>query len=291
MGRRLLIWTAALLGAALPAAAQDETPPVAVALADGSRLVGRIVEEDAEALTIATESGLRVRIERAKVVSIERVLPRAARGDPHDSRLMFAPSGRPLRRGDGYFSDHYVVFPGVAYGLTDHVGVGGGVSIVPGVGLDEQLFYFAPQVGARFSDRFAATAGALYARGGEGFAAAIVFGVAALGSSDRSLSVGIGLGGARDGDGEDFRWRDEPILMFGGKLRLSNNLALVSENWIFVGSPASEQPFGLALRFFGDRLSADVGVILVGEVLEEGFPVPWLSFSYRFGKANGRAAR
>jgi hypothetical protein len=45
----------------------------------------------------------------------------------------------------------------------------------------------------------------------------------------------------------------------------------------------SEQPFALGLRFLGDRLSADVGVILVGELIDEGFPVPWLSVSYHFG--------
>ena len=38
-----------------------------------------------------------------------------------------------------------------------------------------------------------------------------------------------------------------------------------------------------------ERLSADRGVILGGVVLEEGLPVPWLSFTYHFG--NGRAAR
>lgn len=49
-----------------------------------------------------------------------------------------------------------------------------------------------------------------------------------------------------------------------------------------LGEKLSDQPFGVALRFFGDRISADVGMIFVGEVIEEGFPVPWLSFSYHF---------
>ena len=55
--------------------------------------------------------------------------------------------------------------------------------------------------------------------------------------------------------------------MLGGNIRLSNNIALVSENWFITGGDFSlgEQPFALALRFFGDRLAADVGAILVGE--------------------------
>jgi hypothetical protein len=77
--------------------------------------------------------------------------------------------------------------------------------------------------------------------------------------------------------------------MVGGNLQLSNSLALVSENWLLLGRDfeLSRQPFGLALRFFGDRISADVGVILVGEVLKEGLPIPWLSFSYHFGPSRG----
>ena len=66
---------------------------------------------------------------------------------------MFAPSGRPLRKGDGYFSDHYVIFPGFAYGVTDNLSVSGGVSIVPGLGLDEQVLYLSSSVGWRLSTK------------------------------------------------------------------------------------------------------------------------------------------
>jgi len=63
-------------------------------------------------------------------------------------------------------------------------------------------------------------------------------------------------------------------------------MALVSENWFITGEDwgLGQQPFGIAIRFFGDRVAADVGLILIGEVLEEGFPIPWLSFVYNFGR-------
>ena len=68
-----------------------------------------------------------------------------------------------------------------------------------------------------------------------------------------------------------------------------------SASWLILGKEfdLSQQPFGLNLRFFSGRISADVGFVLVAEILEEGFPVPWLSFSYHFGpsrRASGRSS-
>jgi hypothetical protein len=205
--------------------------------------------------------------------------------DPNYSRLLFAPTGRPLRKGDGYFSDHELVFPGFSYGLTDNVSVSGGVSTIPGLGLSEQLVYFSPKIGVGLSDRAAVSVGALLAGvGGAGDdlgTLGIAFAVGTFGSRDHSLTAGLGL--AREmGD----RFADtEPILMVGGQTRLSRSIALVSENWLVLDGEVSlsEQPFGLALRFFHGRLSADVGVVLVGELLDEGFPLPWVSFTYHFG--------
>jgi hypothetical protein len=208
----------------------------------------------------------------------------AAPSDPNYSRLMFAPTGRPLRQGDGYFSDHELVFPGFSYGLTDNVSVSGGVSTIPGLGLSQQLVYFSPKVGFELSDRAAVSIGALAAGvGGDNDLGTfgIAFAVGTFGSRDHSLTAGLGL--ARElGD----RFADtEPILMVGGQTRLSRSIALVSENWLVLDGevPLSEQPFGLALRFFNGRLSADVGVVIVGELIDDGYPLPWVSFTYHFG--------
>ena len=208
----------------------------------------------------------------------------AASSDPNYSRLMFAPTGRPLRQGDGYFSDHELVFPGFSYGITDNVSVSGGVSTIPGLGLSEQLVYFSPKVGFELSDRAAVSIGALAAGvGGDDDLGTlgIAFAVGTFGSRNHSLTAGLGL--ARElGD----RFADtEPILMIGGQTRLSRSIALVSENWLVLDGevPLSEQPFGLALRFFNGRLSADVGVVIVGELVDDGYPLPWVSFTYHFG--------
>ena len=286
----LLVLCGFLAGTFGSAAAADRV--IAVALRDGSRLVGRIVSEDATSLTVATSDGLEVVVPRASVVSMTDVGEdgRSISVDPNYSRLLFAPTGRPLKRGDGYFSDYELLFPGVAFGLTDNISLAGGVSVIPGVGLDQQLFYVSPKVGFNLGDRASVAVGALLAGAGGGDddseSAYIGFAVGTFGSPKSSLTFGLGLGDTSSAFSDAV-----PIVMVGGTATVSRHLALVTESWLFLGDDfrLSEQPFGVGVRLFGDRLSADVGLILVGELLDEGFPLPWLSVTYHFGKtsANG----
>ncbi len=276
--------TVALAGVALAETASNEE--VWIRLKDGSRVAGRIVEEKDGQIEVTTPAGGRLRIART---AVESILPRLAGDDlpdPNDSRLFFAPTGRPLRKGIGQFTVHELMFPGVSYGLTDNVTLMGGFSILPGLSLEEQLVYFAPKIGARVSERFAVSAGYLFARvAEEGFrdGAGIGFAVATYGGAENSLTAGLGVAHS-GGDAT-------PILMVGGQARLGRRLFFLSENWLILSGEVGlgEQPFSAGLRFCGDRVSVDFGLILVGELIEEGFPMPWLAFSYRFG-SNPRQA-
>jgi hypothetical protein len=308
--RTLSLAVTLLLAAAVCLGAEEAPPPgeVRVRLTDGNQVAGRVVSETEAEIEIVTPAGARMFIPRRAIESIERVAGRediagkehqkaepqldatiptkdAAFPDPNDSRLFFAPTGRPLRRGTGQFTDHYVLFPGLSYGLTDNLTVMGGLSLIPGVSFDEQLFYVAPKLGARISDSLALAAGYLFVRaGGEGFenGAGIGFAVATYGGPNYSLTGGYGLA---HGNGEP-----KSILMIGGEARLSRRLFFLSENWFILDRDIriGEQPFSAGLRICGDRLSVDLGLILVAEVLEEGFPIPWLSVSYQFGSARKR---
>lgn len=278
---------------------------VAVDLKDGSRLLGEIVSRDEETLTLQLSGGTALRVPRTSVASVEpcaRPEP-LERSDPNATRLLFTPTGRPLPRGGGYFSDHYVVFPGFAYGVSDHFSLGGGISTVPGLGLGEQLYYVAPRLAWQASPKLAISTGTLYAAGGgSDEALALVYGVVTLGAPARSFSAGLAVGGTREAEWEwtgdatthrrRWHWRSAPILMLGGSLQLSPRVGLVSENWLFLGErfDLAQQPFALALRLGGNRLSADVGFVVVPAVLDEGVPLPWLSITYHFGPSRGRDA-
>ena len=230
-------------------------------------------------------------------------------GDPNDSRLMFAPTARPLGKGNGYFSDHYVLFPGFAYGLTRNLSIAGGVSTIPGLGFDQQLFYVSTSAGFQLKDQTAVAVGGFVAASRPNLdldiGAGALYGVSTFGPPDRSLSLGLAMVIVRNSEfytgpaGEDlgsrstWRFRDAPALMVGGSLRLARPLSLISESWLFLGKDfdLSQQPFGLALRFFSGRISADVGLVIVPDLLAEGYPLPWLSFSYHFGPSRSRSSQ
>jgi hypothetical protein len=114
---------------------------------------------------------------------------------------------------------------------------------------------------------------------------------------DLSLTLGIGLSYYRykntnndtnstleQNSWSEFLFNKYPVLVAGGNIRLSNHLALISENWL-LSDPAvkiSQQPFGIALRIIGNRFAADIGFIIVGEIIKQGIPIPWLSLIYNY---------
>ena len=262
MGARIAgvcVLCVALLGGGPSTADDVGSELVVVALRDGSRLVGTVVAEDEATVTFRTTSGLELKLARADIDSRGPVPPAAGAGgpdstkpelsDPNDTRLMFAPTGRPLRKGDGYFSDHYVIFPGFAYGVTDNVSVSGGVSIVPGLGLDEQALYVSSSVGWRLSKKAAFSLGGLFATGTEtSEAGAMLFGVGEL-RLERSLPEPRARPRRDPGGGVLLRrqrgttcaaescwsFRDAPVLMVGGTFRVGKRLSLVTESWLFLG--------------------------------------------------------
>jgi hypothetical protein len=202
-----------------------------------------------------------------------------------DTRLFLAPTGRPLRGGEGYFSDHWIFFTGAAYGVNDNFTLAGGVSVIPFIGLDEQAMYFTPKAGLRLGDRAAVSVGGLFARvGNEDDTLKVGYAVTTFGTSDHSLTAGVGVGQAGDSD-------TEPMLMVGGSTRLSKRIALMTENWFF---PSGDfQLLSGGLRFRGGRLTVDLAFLTSPDAFEDldGVPlIPWLSFSYHFDGRGERAA-
>ena len=100
--------------------------------------------------------------------------------------------------------------------------------------------------------------------------------VATYGSPYHSVTAGLGWGYA----GKSVS--NEPILVLGGEYQLSNNVKLVTENWVPPQSSVALMMFGV--RFFGDHLAADFALMHPAGSDISGFPfLPWVGIVYNFG--------
>ncbi|HEX8359347.1 MAG TPA: hypothetical protein VF613_04540 [Longimicrobium sp.] len=281
---RVLAVLCALAGAfAAPERAHAQTPlPAAsdtlreIHLADGSVLIGRIEAVAGDRVTIVTQAGVRVELDRAQIRSALPVRVRegrVVREDPTGTRLFFAPTGRSLAAGEGYFGVYELFFPFLTYGVTDRFTMAAGTPVVPGaIG---EFAYVAPKLTVIRSERLNVGTG-IFAGFAEGELGGIAYGVGTWGDRDNAFSGGVGFA---FGDGEFF---DQPIVMLGGEMRAGPQLKLLTENYIIPGEAGALLSGGV--RFFGERISADAGVgALIGNDGAECC-LPLVNFVYTFGR-------
>ncbi|MCJ7801960.1 MAG: hypothetical protein MUP82_06345, partial [Candidatus Marinimicrobia bacterium] len=93
-----------------------------------------------------------------------------------------------------------------------------------------------------------------------------------------SLLIGWGYGHSNG----DWELMDRPIVVLAGNFRVSNTIAIVTENWFPPDLEFGQFPFMVAGRFFGKRIAVDIGAIIILDVLSEGMPIPIINFTYHF---------
>ena len=203
--------------------------------------------------------------------------------DPNRTRLFFAPTGRMLAKGEGSFSDTYLLLVGVNGGVTSNFTIGGGMSLIPSQNPINNIFYLTPKVGLFERPNFALAAGALVGFAGfEGIDAknrsfGILYGAGSMGSTDNHVDVGAGwgyAGGSISG---------QPALMIGGATRISRRVSLLTENY-YLPAIDKQGVISYGMRFFGEKLSVDLAFLNdVGPDATFLFPgVPYVSFSVKF---------
>ncbi len=254
-----------------------------IRLRDGSLLVGRIVADQGATLTVQTQAGLTLTLQREQVVSITQRSGRVVDGqvwpqDPHATRLFFAPTARAIPRGEGYFGVYELFFPFVSYGLTDRFTISAGTPIVPEyIG---QIFYFAPKYefmrapGANAAVGLLAVVAPDEALDGS---AGLIYGVGTFGSPDGSVTVGATVPFVASTDDSDLG--NDPVFMIGAEARTGMRTKLISENYFVPGEGALVSG---GMRFFGERLSADFGVGLAVGGSGTGCCLPLVNFVYSF---------
>lgn len=252
----------------------DSTKKQILSGIDGSMLVGHTVRIQNDTLWFQSEFGL-FSIPYAKIKSILplSVSEKFRFSNPHTTRLFFAPTGEMLEKGQGYFQDIFLFFVGGAYGISPHVTMGGGVSLIPGT--SQQLYYLTPKIGFPIHPNIKLALGTLWAGvTDETEHVGIHYGVISIRESEANFTLGLGYGYAGS------QIAKHPVGIIGGLKRISQRLALVSENWFLHGSSPVTS---LGIRFLGEKLAVDLAFVRPLEMDLKGLPaIPYVDFAVIF---------
>lgn len=240
----------------------------------GSTIIGRVNRVAGDSVEVETAGG-RMTLARSSIVSVT-VRPASAIRDgeywvqnPNTSRLLFGPTGQMLKKGDGYVAGFELFFLGGAYGVTENITVGGGV-LIPA---PSTVYFLTPKIGFSPSPNLHLAAGAMLIGVTEGSEPiGVYYGASTFGETDQSITAGIGYGFS----GSDVA--SEPVFMFGGEKRVSNRLAFVTENYLVRGI---DPLMGFGIRFIGEKLSADLGVMRIGDSGHSN-TIPLINFMAKF---------
>ena len=273
----LCLGAAFMLLAPAPITAQELADSIQeIRLVDGSTLYG-VVLDDADPLRIRLLSGDEMLIARARVREMKPALGHLENGefwrdDPNLTRLFFAPTARTMPQGKGYIANYELFFPFVAVGVTDNLLVAGGTHLFGDL-TDDRVVYLAPKL-RLFSNGATdfAIGGFFLKEIGNTFSDidfGALYGVLTSGTPDRAISLAVGAGYDEHG------FVERAVVMFGAEMRVSRTLKLVTENYLL--PEVSLLSFGP--RFFGERLSADLGI---GFAVDDGevYTLPIVNFVY-----------
>ncbi|PYP54383.1 MAG: hypothetical protein DMD39_01270 [Gemmatimonadetes bacterium] len=247
-----------------------------VTLRDGSTIFGRILAVNGDTVSFQTQAG-NIQLSAGAIREIKEIPAADLREgeywfpNPNSTRLFFAPSGQMLKKGEGYFSDYELFFPGIAYGVTDNVTIGGGVSLFPAA-VEDQVYYVTPKIGISVADKVHVAAGVLFA-GTKGGTGGIYYGVGTFGDGNASVTLGGGYGFAGG------KIEAKPVGMIGGELRVSRRIGIVTENYLL---PVSDNNFlySFGLRFMGEKLTTDLALVNVSG--SDVIGIPYVDFVFRF---------
>jgi hypothetical protein len=247
-----------------------------VTLRDGSKIFGRIVTVSGDSVVFQADAGS-MQLAAGGIKEIKEIPTSDLREgeywfpNPNSSRLFFAPTGQMLKQGEGYISDYELFFPGIAYGVTDNISIGGGFSLFPAA-VEDQAYYFTPKIGFSVADKVHLAAGVLFAgsRVGTG---GVYYAVGTLGDGDGSVTLGGGYGFAGG------KIQRKPVGMLGAEKRISQRIALVTENYLLPVS-GDNILYSFGLRFMGEKITTDLALANIENSRAIGFP--WVDFVFRF---------
>ena len=226
---------------------------------------GELLGEDEKEMRIKDSNGIETKIPKDQIRKIEIDEITLTGGDkmwiqtPNRTRYLLTPSGYSLRKKEAYYQNTYFFLHNFYYGLTDRITLGGGIETFSFF-MGRPIFFIMPKVSFPISKNWNAAAGVLYINmlgRNESFGRGlgITYGVLTYGSENTNITGGLGYGFV------DKEWSKSPMATLSGTVRLSNRVALVSENWIIPDGNKEQYFISYGVRFMWRRIAFDIAIV------------------------------
>jgi hypothetical protein len=246
---------------------QLQTGLVKVELDDGTVLKGEIQTTTEDTVKLRTPGGLMVLIPRARIRELQPARVAMGNGeflrrDPNENSLFFAPTGRGLRRGQVCLGNSLVLVPHGGIGITNFLGVSGGVAIFPFHG---QFRYLTPKISITPRRNLSIAAGLLRFRLSDEFDFSMQYLSATFEESRTALTAGIARMGIDDDHGA--------VFLVGGELQVSKGEKFIVESWIIPGGAAT---FIAGVRSFTKHLVVDFAFLSLAALSDTEMELPFI---------------
>ncbi|MCF8374417.1 MAG: hypothetical protein K9H64_22540 [Bacteroidales bacterium] len=246
---------------------------VIVKMNNGDEYEGQILKRDDKTIVLKTVNG-EINLFVSNVRSIENndYVGKFKFANPHDTRYFIGPSGIPSKKGEGYYQNIEVLINSINYGITDNLSIGGGFEFLSTI-QGSPIWFLTSKLGFNISETFHFGCGVMVGGiTGEG-TAALGYGVFTFGSSESNLSLGAGYG-LSGGELSDY-----PGVIISGTQRVSNSIALLSENYVFPNGNGDPEYFGIhGIRILSKKSSFDIGVIVIPAISDDMPALPFVGF-------------
>lgn len=213
--------------------------------------------------------------------------------NPHAGHTFFAPSAIPLRQGQGYYQNSYVLMHSAWFAPLNEVSIGAGfqmmsvlASLRPG---QRKLpgYFVAMKIGKRLQPGLHA---GIYAVGTQlsndppfqdsldtGRKMGAVVGQCTIGTMEAHATLNFGYGVTGIG------LTRKPLFGFSAQWRFTEPLAIITENWILNFGVDAFPVYTLGVRFIHRKLGADAALVYNKDLSEGVGPVlPYFGFSLLF---------
>lgn len=257
-------------------------------LKDGSRIVGKIQDQNKDSYTIETTNFGTIRIASNQVVSIVLITDKYSKtrttggfDNQFGHKYFIMPSAIPIEKNKWHFNNQFLYFSGFSYGISKRVSAGlTFFTFVP-------TFFVSPSIKLTINPdsktKFAIRGQYFFVNGDTrnnlGFFQAIV----TSGNSQNNVTLSVGKFVSDRGV------NDISLVTFGFVKKLSSKLSVISENNIIIGTnTAASRNFGLlsgGFRFDRRMHAFDLGVYIPTASLGTRLLlIPYVGFNLKLNK-------